>query len=65
MQLLYGRNISIHMAYEMRDALISLATSSTSISSKTRDWIVKTFGSDEGMTVSVHSPIFIGLKPCR
>ena len=54
MELLYGRNISIHMAYETRDTLLSLL-SRASISSKTRDWFNKTFGSDEGMMVSVHS----------
>jgi hypothetical protein len=52
MDLLYGRNLSIHMAYNTRDTLLSKLPKA-SISSKTRDWIQKTFGSDEGMMVSV------------
>ena len=52
MDLLYGRNISIHMAYEIRDTLLSLV-STCSISIKTREWLQKAFGSDEGMMVSV------------
>jgi hypothetical protein len=62
MELLYGRNITIHMAYEIRDTLLSLASKSSSTTDKTRDWLTKTFGSDEGMVVSVHSPMFCALK---
>jgi hypothetical protein len=65
MDLLYGRNITIHMAYEIRDVLLSLVSKSSSISVKTRDWFTKTFGSDQGMMVSVHSPIFCLHTPCR
>jgi|LauGreDrversion4_2_1035121.scaffolds.fasta_scaffold27565_5 hypothetical protein len=58
MQLLYGRNITIHMAYECRDALLTLVSTNSSMCSKTKDWFIKTFGTDDGMKVSVHSPIF-------
>jgi hypothetical protein len=51
MQLLYGRNISIHMAYEIRDNLFRLVAMNSSVSSKTKEWFVKTFGSDDGLQV--------------
>jgi len=54
MELLYARNISIHMAYEIRDSLLSSVSANANISSTTKEWFIKTFGSDEGMMVSVH-----------
>jgi hypothetical protein len=51
------------MAYEVRDTLLSLVHKSE-VSSKTKEWFSKTFGSDEGMMVSVHSPNRHSLKPC-
>ena len=57
LQLLYGRNISIHMAYDIRDALLALVLGHTSLSQKTKNWFSSTFGTDEGMMVSVHSPV--------
>jgi hypothetical protein len=47
------------MAYDIRDALLSsLLLSACTLSKKTKDWFTRTFGTDEGMKVSVHSPFF-------
>jgi hypothetical protein len=52
MQLLYARSISRHMAFDIRDEVLQSVLKS-SLSSTTKDWFTKTFGSDEGMRVSV------------
>lgn len=62
MQLLYGRSISIHMAYEIRDALLVLISTNANVSNKTKEWFMRTFGSDDSMKVSVHPPIRVRLK---
>ena len=60
--LLYGRCLSIHMAREVRDALFGLLLKSQTISSKTKEWFNKTFGTEEGMKVSAHLPNELRLK---
>ena len=63
LQLLYGRTISIHMAYDIRDLLLALVLRHPTLSAKTKNWFTTTFGTDEGMMVSVHSPICCRLNP--
>jgi hypothetical protein len=45
------------MAREIRDTLLTLVHQSPTISSKTKEWFVRTFGTEEGMKVSAHLPI--------
>jgi hypothetical protein len=54
--LLYGRCLSIHMARDIRDALLGLVLQSETISIKTKEWFARTFGTEEGMKVSAHLP---------
>jgi hypothetical protein len=62
MELLYGRHITIHMAFDIRDTLFSLVHTPTSTLSKTtKDWFLTSFGTDAGMKVSVHSPFAVVL----
>jgi len=62
MELLYGRCVTIHMSYEIRDAIFSaLHSPSCMLSTKTKDWFTATFGTDEGMRVSVHSHFHIAV----
>ena len=62
MELLYGRCITIHMAYNIRDAIFTaLHSSSCTLSKKTKDWFTATFGTDDGMRVSVHSQFPIAI----
>lgn len=57
MELLYGRCITIHMAFEIRDAIFAaLHSPSCAVIKKTKDWFTASFGTDVGMRVSVHSP---------
>jgi hypothetical protein len=51
--LLYNGELSFHMAFEIRDQLLSLVSANQSISKTTRDWFYKCFGDDEGMKVRV------------
>jgi hypothetical protein len=55
--LLYGRCLSTHMAREIRDTLLTLVHRSQTISFKTKEWFVRTFGTEEGMKVSARLPI--------
>ncbi len=50
--LLYSRELSFHMAFEIRDQLIALVMAST-MDKTTKDWFVKCFGDDEGMKVRI------------
>ena len=62
MELLYGRCVTIHMAYAIRDVILSaLHSTSCTLSKKTKDWFTATFGTDEGMRVSVHSHFLIAV----
>lgn len=62
MELLYGRCVTIHMAYAIRDAILSdLHRPLCTLSKKTKDWFTATFGTDEGMRVSVHSHFHIAV----
>ena len=54
MTLLYGREISTHMACEIRDELIAKTASTGTCHSDTKSWMVATFGSDAAMMVCVH-----------
>ena len=51
-RLIYDRHISLTMAFELRDKLIADVNACDAVSAKTREWIKKTFGSDEAMSVS-------------
>jgi hypothetical protein len=51
--LLYNRDLSFHMAYEIRDELLSLVLRSQNISKTTKDWFIRHFSTDEGMAVRV------------
>ncbi len=55
MTLLYGRNISTTMAFEIRDKLISDVTATTNLGADTRKWVLANFGTDETMQVCVHT----------
>jgi hypothetical protein len=52
MRLLYDKNLSLKMAFDVRDILISDVLRCAALSKNTRDWMQKTFGSDEAMAVS-------------
>ena len=52
--LLYGRCLSIHMAYEIRDELIKRVAES-SLCSTTKNWFGKTFNCDEGMETNTQA----------
>lgn len=52
MRLLYDKNISLKMAFEVRDSLISGVSQCAALGKPTRDWMLKTFGTDEAMAVS-------------
>ena len=54
MTLLYGREISTHMACEIRDELIAKTASTGTCHSDTKSWMVATFGSDAAMMVCVY-----------
>ncbi len=58
MTLLYGRNISTAMVYEIRDKLINGCTSTTNLAAPTRKWVLANFGTDEAMHVCVHTSQF-------
>lgn len=53
--LLYGRCLSIHMACDTRDTLLSLVLISPTISQTTKAWFQKTFGSEEGMQTNTQA----------
>ncbi len=55
LELLYGRNISIHMAYEIRDALLALVLGLPGLSQKTKNWFNSTFGTDEAMQTNTQA----------
>jgi hypothetical protein len=57
MSLLYSRNISTTMAFEIRDKLISDVTGTTNLAAPTRKWILANFGTDETMQVCVHTSL--------
>jgi hypothetical protein len=52
MSLIYGREVSTHMAYEIRDRLLS--SGCQTIGQQTRKWLQATFSTDAGMQVCVH-----------
>ncbi len=52
--LLYGRCLSIHMAYETRDELIRKVAES-SLCQTTKNWFGKTFNCDEGMKTNTQA----------
>ena len=55
MALLYGREISTHMACEIRDDLIAKTATTATCHSDTKAWMVTTFGTDAAMKVCVHN----------
>jgi hypothetical protein len=52
MSLIYGRDVSTHMAYELRNQL--LQNTCQTISSTTKRWLDATFSTDAAMQVCVH-----------
>ena len=52
MSLIYGRELSTHMAYDLRKQL--LHTPCQTISSNTKKWLDATFSTDAAMQVCVH-----------
>ena len=58
MNLIYGKHISVNIAFEIRDKLLSDVLSCGALSKPTKDWFMKTFGSDAAMKVSVHCIIY-------
>lgn len=58
MSLLYGRNISTTMVFEIRDKLISGCTTTSNLLATTRKWVLANFGTDEAMHVCIHTSHF-------
>jgi len=54
MSLLYGRNISTTMAFEIRDSLTAACIGCTNLGAPTRKWVQANFGTDETMHVCTH-----------
>ena len=52
MSLIYGREVSTHMAYELRKQL--LQTGCQTITANTKNWLDATFSTDAAMEVCVH-----------
>jgi ribosomal protein S15P/S13E len=52
MSLIYGREVSTHMAYDLRDQLLS--TGCQTITADMRKWLTATFSTDAAMQVCVH-----------
>jgi hypothetical protein len=52
MSLIYGREVSMHMAYDLRDQLLS--TACQTITADMRKWLTATFSTDAAMQVCVH-----------
>ena len=52
MSLLYGREVSTHMAYDLRDKLLS--TECQTITSDKKKWLSAAFSTDAAMKVCVH-----------
>jgi hypothetical protein len=48
--LLYGREISVHMATDLSSSLLTKVAAKSMLSS-TRDWFTKSFSTEEGMKV--------------
>lgn len=65
MNLLYGRNISTTMAFEIRDKLISDVTATTNLGAQTRKWVLANFGTDETMQVCVHTSLVCNMFHTR
>ena len=61
MSLLYGREVSPHMAYEIRDELISKVYSCGSVLAETKKWLTATFSTDAAMQVCVHKYCILNL----
>lgn len=52
MSLLYDKNMSLTMAYNVRDNLLSGVLQCAALGKPSRDWMQKSFGTDEAMAVS-------------
>jgi hypothetical protein len=54
MSLIYGREVSTHMAYNLRDELLS--NGCQTITADMKKWLTATFSTDAAMQVCVHKP---------
>ncbi len=68
MALLYSKDISTNMAFDIRDSLVTAVAATHNLDSKAKKWILANFGTEDGMEVCTHTShsvtLFLRLR-CR